>query len=137
MEFRIRYFALSSLFSVIESFKWFWMGSLHENIQFMLEFLNTPFLILHFSKYTMMTFLMINSLIVLTMLVIVLYLYSKCDKASDLWQKKKGDSGEKSLARFFRWFWDFLNEERSPFTQKIILNCFSKNNLHFQQVLIC
>ena len=32
-EFQIRYLALFPLFSVIDSFKWFWMPSLHNNIQ--------------------------------------------------------------------------------------------------------
>ena len=39
IEFQVRYLALFLLFSVIESFKWFWMESLHKNIQLMLEFL--------------------------------------------------------------------------------------------------
>ena len=36
MEFQVRYLALFLLFSVIGSFRWFWMGSLHKNIQLML-----------------------------------------------------------------------------------------------------
>ena len=32
MEFQVRYMALFLLFSVIDSFKWFWMASLHKNI---------------------------------------------------------------------------------------------------------
>ena len=59
MEFQVRYLALFLLFSVIDSFKWFWMGSLHKNIQLMLEFLKVPFLFLHFSYYTLMSPLMI------------------------------------------------------------------------------
>ena len=39
MEFQVRYLAWFLLFSVIDSFKWFWMGSVHKNIQLMLEFL--------------------------------------------------------------------------------------------------
>ena len=35
----------------------FWMESLHKNFQLMLEFLKAPFLVLHFSYYTLMTFL--------------------------------------------------------------------------------
>ena len=35
------------LFSVIGGFKWFWMGSLHKNIQLMLEFLKALVLVLH------------------------------------------------------------------------------------------
>ena len=34
------------LFSVIDSFEWFWMESLHKNIQLMLELLKAPFLVL-------------------------------------------------------------------------------------------
>ena len=48
------------------------MGSLHENIQLMLEFLKAPFLVLHFSYYTLMTFLMMLSAILLSMLMILL-----------------------------------------------------------------
>ena len=59
MEFQVRYLALFLLFSVIDSFKWFWMESPHKNIQLMLEFLKGPFLVLHFSCCISMTFLMI------------------------------------------------------------------------------
>ena len=61
MEFQVRHLALFLLFSVINRFEWFWMGSLHENIQLMLEFLKAPFVVLHFSCYTLMTFLLILS----------------------------------------------------------------------------
>ena len=44
MEFQVRYLALFLLFSVIGNFKWFWMESLHKNIQVMWEFLKAPFL---------------------------------------------------------------------------------------------
>ena len=33
----------------VDGFEWFWMGVLHNDIQLMLEFLNAPFLVLHFS----------------------------------------------------------------------------------------
>ena len=49
---------LISSFSIIDGFKWFLMGSLHKNIQLMLEFLKVPFFLLHFFYYTLMTFLM-------------------------------------------------------------------------------
>ena len=58
MEFQVRYLALFLLFSGIDDFECFWMGSLHKNIQLMLEFLKVPFLVLHFSYYTLMIFLM-------------------------------------------------------------------------------
>ena len=51
----------------------------------MLEFLKAPFLVLHFSFYTLMTFLMMLSVTLLSMLMMLLY--SKCDQASDLWQQ--------------------------------------------------
>ena len=52
MEFQARFLAFFLLFSVIEGFGWFWLGSLHKNIQLMLEFLKASFLVLHFSYYT-------------------------------------------------------------------------------------
>ena len=45
------------------------MASLHKNIQLMLEFLKASFLVLHFSYYTLMTFLMMLSMILLYMLI--------------------------------------------------------------------
>ena len=71
MEFQVRYLALFLLFSVKDSFDWFWMGSLHKNIQLMLEFLKGLFLVLHFSYYTLMTSLMLLSVILLSMLMIL------------------------------------------------------------------
>ena len=71
-EFQVRYLALFLLFSVIDGFKWFWMESLHENIQLMLEFLKAPFLVLHFSCYTLMTFLTMLSVKLVSMLMIPL-----------------------------------------------------------------
>ena len=71
-EFQVRYLALLLVFLVIGSFKWFWMGNLHEIIQLMLEFLKGPFLVLHFSYYTLITFLMMLSVIFVSMLMILL-----------------------------------------------------------------
>ena len=48
------------------------MGSLHKNIQLMLEFLKVLFLVLHFSCHTLMTFLIVLSVILLFMLMILL-----------------------------------------------------------------
>ena len=76
MEFQARYLALFLLFSVIDSFEWFWMESLHKNIQLMLEFLKAPFLVLHSSYYTLMTLLMMLSVILLSMLMILLSVVS-------------------------------------------------------------
>ena len=61
------------------------MESLHKNIQLMLEFLKAPFLVLHFSYYTLMIFLMMLSVMLLSMLIILLY--SKCNRVSDPWQQ--------------------------------------------------
>ena len=85
MEFQVRDLALFLPFSVIGALVWFWMGSLCKSIQLMLEFFKVSFLILHFSYYTLITFLMILSVILLLMLMILLY--CKCDQASDLWQQ--------------------------------------------------
>ena len=67
---------LSLLFSVIDGFEWFWMGSLQKNIHLMLELLKAPFLVLHFSYYTSMTFLMMLSVILLSMLMALLSILS-------------------------------------------------------------
>ena len=64
--------ALFLLFSVIDDFEWFWMESLHKNIQLMPEFLKATSLVLHFSFYTLMAFLMMLSVILLSMLMILL-----------------------------------------------------------------
>ena len=76
MEFQVRYLALFVLFSIIDGFEWFWMESLHKNIQLMLEFLKAPFLVLHFSCYILMTFLAMLSVIWLSMLMILLSILS-------------------------------------------------------------
>ena len=73
MEFQGRYLALFLLFLEIGGFWLFWMGNLHKNIQLMLVFLKGLFLVLHFSYYTLMTFLMILSVILISMLMILLF----------------------------------------------------------------
>ena len=72
LEFQLIYFALFFLLRVIDGSRWFWMGSLHKNIQLMLEFLKGPFLVLHLTCYTLMTFLMMLSVILLSLLMILL-----------------------------------------------------------------
>ena len=76
MEFQVRYLTWFLFFSVIDGLKWFWMTILHKNIQLILEFLKAPFLILHFSCYTLMTFVMVLSVILLSMLMILLSILS-------------------------------------------------------------
>ena len=41
MEFQVRYLTLCPLFSVIGGLRWFGIGSIHKNIQVMLEFLKS------------------------------------------------------------------------------------------------
>ena len=72
MESRVRYLALCRLFSVIDSLEWFWMERLHKNIQLLLEFCKGPFLVLHFLYYTLMTFLVMLSVILLSMPMMLL-----------------------------------------------------------------
>ena len=75
MEFQVRYLALFLLFSVKDGFEWFCIAR-HKNIQLMLEFLKAPFLVLHFSYYTLMTFLLMLSVIFLSMQMILLSILS-------------------------------------------------------------
>ena len=84
-QFQVRYLAIFSLFSVINSFKLFRIGSLNKDIQLILEFLEAPFLAVHFYYNALMTFLMMLSVILLSILMILLS--SKCDHASGLWQQ--------------------------------------------------
>ena len=72
----VRYLAWFLLFPVIDSFEWFWIESLHRNIQLMLEFFKPPFLVLLFSYYTLMTLLTMLSVILLSMLMILLFILS-------------------------------------------------------------
>ena len=73
MVFQVRYLALFLL--VIGGFGWFWMASIHKNIQLMLDFLKAPLLVLHFSYYTL-TFVMMLSVILVSMLMIILSILS-------------------------------------------------------------
>ena len=71
-------------FSQFDSLGWFWMGNLHKNIQLMLEFLMSPSLVLHFSYYTLMAFLMMFVIYNIGIYADDTTLYFKCDQASDL-----------------------------------------------------
>ena len=86
MEFQVRYLAVLLLSSVTDGFEWFWMRSLHKNIQLMLEFLKVSFWVLHFSYNTFMTFLMMLSVMFLSMLMILLSTVNVI-LVSDLWQQ--------------------------------------------------
>ena len=86
MELKVRYLTLFLFYSVIDSFGWFWMGSLHNNVQLILEFFNALSLVLDFFL------LYINDLPDDVICNIAIYaedttLYSTCDQASDLWQQ--------------------------------------------------
>ena len=72
MEFLVRYLALFRLFSVIDGFEWFCMGSIRKNIQLTLVFLKAPFWVLHFPFCMAITFLMKLSIILLSMLMMLL-----------------------------------------------------------------
>ena len=73
MECQVRYLVLFLLGLVIDGFEWFWMGSLCKNIQLMLLFLKAPYLVIHFSYYTLMIFLIMLSVVLLSMMVILLF----------------------------------------------------------------
>ena len=47
------------------------MGNLDKNIQLIIEFLKASFLVLHFSYYTLVTFLMMSSVILASVLMIL------------------------------------------------------------------
>ena len=104
MEFQVRYLVLFLLFSVIDGFEWFWMESLDKNIKLMLEFHKAPFLVLHFSCYTLMTFLTMLSVILLSMLMILLFILSVtrhlicCNNLN--WLRDTVDGGKKWLVVF-------------------------------------
>ena len=72
MEFQVRHLTLFLLFSVTDCFEWFWMESLHKNIQLILEFLKAPFVVVHFSCCILVTVRMTLSVILLSMLIILL-----------------------------------------------------------------
>ena len=71
VRFQDMYLAFFLLFSVIDGFWWFQIGSLHKNVQLILEFFKAPILVLPFSYQTLMTFLMVSSVILLSMLMIL------------------------------------------------------------------
>ena len=64
-----------------------------KTVPLMWKFLKVPFLVLHFSYYTLMRFLMMLSIILVFMLMV---LYSKFNQASDLWQQLESASESES-----------------------------------------
>ena len=70
MESQVRYLAFFFLFSVIDSFEWFWTDSLHQNTQVMLQKLKAPFLVLQFFYYTLITLMLFVILLSMLMMLI-------------------------------------------------------------------
>ena len=115
MEFQVRYLVLFPLFSIIGIFQWFWMGSLHKNIQLMLMFPKDPFLV-H---------------VIFNIAVYADYttLYSKCDQASDLWQQLELASElESDLRESKHWGRKWLVDFKAGKTQPVSFD--RSNNTH-------
>ena len=80
MEFRVRYLTLFRLFPIMKGLEWFWMGSLHKDIKFMLEFFKAVLFLLYIND---LPDVISNTAIYIGDST----LYSKCDPASDQWQQ--------------------------------------------------
>ena len=107
MEFQVRYLALFLLFAVIDGFKWFWMESLHMNIQLML-----------FLLYINDNVNNDNVICDIAISADDTTLYCKCDQVSDLWQQLEFASEiESDLLDTVdwgkKWLADFNNEKNS------------------------
>ena len=123
MEFQVRYLALFLLFSVIDSSEWFWMGSLHKNIQLMLEIIKAPFLVLNLSYYTLMTFLMMSVILLSLLIYAICLLNSKCDQASDFWkQLELSSEPESDLQDTVDWSKKWLVDFSAGKTQLALLD---------------
>ena len=115
------FLALFHLFSVIGYFKQLWMGSLGDNNQSMLVLLKVPFFALNFSSCALMIFLMMLSVIILSVLST---LYSKCDQAFDLWLKVELPSVlEYDLRYTVDWSGEWLVDFSIGKTQFVSFNC--------------
>ena len=125
-------FGLTLSFTVIDGFKWLWMGSLHMNTQLMQEFLKVPFK----AQGPTLFLPYINDLLDYVIYNITIYaddtiLYSKCDQASDLWQQLElvselesdlqdtVDLGRKWLVDFNAGKTQFISLDRSNVTGAI------------------
>ena len=71
-QFLVRHQVLFCLFLVTDGFRWIQMGRFCKNIQLMLLFLKTRFLVLRFSYYRSMTFLFMLQVILSSMLMMLL-----------------------------------------------------------------
>ena len=92
------------------------MGSLHKNIQLILEFLKVPFFVLHFSYYTLYiddTAVYVDDTILCT----------KCEEASDLWQQLELASElESDLQDTLDWGRKWLVDFNAGKTQHILFD---------------
>ena len=95
------------------------MGSLHKNIQLMLEFLKAPFLVLHLSYY--MTFLMMLSVILVSMLMMPLWV------KSGIW------SVATTIVGFWTWIWSTIHWN---WDRKWLISVLEKLNLFHLTSLI-
>ena len=121
-DFQVRYLALLHLFLVIDDFEWLWMGSLHKNIQLIMVLLKVPFLVLHFSYNTLMTFLMMLPVILLSMLMILLS-NLQCHQTSDLLQQLESASEiESNLRDTVDWGRKWLVDFNTWETQLVLLD---------------
>ena len=73
IRFQVGYLTLSPHFLVIHGFESLWMGNLRKNIQLMLLFFKAPYLVILFSYYLSMAFLMIVSATLLSLQMALLY----------------------------------------------------------------
>ena len=72
LEFQVGYLSLFLLFPLVGGFGWFWMGHFLKNIQFYAGVPQGSILGPTLSYYVLMTFLMMLSVILLSMLMILL-----------------------------------------------------------------
>ena len=90
-------------------------------------FLKARFLVLHFSYYTLMIFLKMLSVILLSMLMILL-LYSKCDQESELWQQLELTSElESDLRDTVDWGKESLVDFNAGKTQLVLFDRSNNN----------
>ena len=114
--FQVRYLALFPLFSVIGSFRWFWMRNFHKNIQLMLQFLKGPFLVVHFSYYTLMAFLMLSVTLLLMLMILFSWLkFFKDQVFSDKNQQLR-------IVAKPLWFCDFCDSSKVSFLNSTYIN---------------
>ena len=79
MDFKVRSLVLLLLFKVVDGVEWFWMASLHKNIQ--APILGPTLFLLYISD------LPDDIICDVAIYADDTTLYSKCDRASDLWQQ--------------------------------------------------